>query len=63
MYLTNIRMKRTLFECSFCCQNQQKTEKNIFGQKMNLMEWFQNLKQYSILAVLQIWLPFSYPVL
>ena len=48
MCLTNIHMRDFFFQCNFCSQNQQKTEKKIFGlKKMNLLEWLQNLKQHS----------------
>ena len=39
---------RIFYECNFCSQNQQKTEKKIFGlKKMNLLEGLQNLKHHS----------------
>ena len=38
--------ERNFFECNFCGQNQQKTEKKNW-KKMNLLEWLQNLKQNS----------------
>ena len=48
MCLTNIHMRDFFFQCNFFSQNQQKTEKKIFGlKKMNLLEWLQNLKQHS----------------
>ncbi len=41
-------MKEFFLKSNFCGQNQQKTEKKIFGEKkMNLLEWLQNLKQHS----------------
>ena len=48
MCLTNTHMRVFFFQCNLFSQNQQKTEKKIFGlKKMNLLEWLQNLKQHS----------------